>query len=138
MKHSTLPRAAVLLGALFLTIALAGCSRASRQEQADQAPNIAVALTIAPSPARVGAAQALIKLTDAAGQPVIGATVQLKGDMSHPGMRPVLVEARPGGSGIYEAAFEWTMAGAWIVTVTATLPDGRTAVRRFDFSVTAP
>jgi hypothetical protein len=38
-------------------------------------------------------------------------------------------------AGEYRAAFEWTMAGDWIVTVTATLPDGHVATRQFPITI---
>lgn len=138
MKHRKLLFTALMVGALLLAVALAGCSRASRQEQSDQAPDVAVTLTVAPSLAQVGAAQALVELTDASGQPIANAKVSLKGDMSHPGMRPVLAEATATAPGRYEAEFNWSMAGDWYVLVTAELPDGRTALRRFDLTVQAP
>ena len=138
MKHRATSLLAVMAGTLLLVSAFAGCSRASRQEQADQAPDIALALTVMPSPLKVGAAQALVELSAADGQPIRGAAVHLKGDMSHPGMRPVLAEAAAGDNGVYQADFQWTMAGDWVVTVTVELPDGRTAVRHFNLSVAAP
>ncbi len=56
--------------------------------------------------------------------------------MTHAGMQPVLADAGSGADGVYPADFEWTMSGDWVVTVTAALPDGRTALRRFDLTVT--
>ncbi len=37
--------------------------------------------------------------------------------------------------GVYRTDLEWTMAGDWIVTVTATLADGQTVEQQFDLSV---
>ena len=74
-------------------------------------------------------------MQDASGAPVEGATVSLKGDMSHAGMQPVLAEASGGAGGIYQSPWVWTMSGDWIVTITAVLPDGRTLVRRVDLAV---
>lgn len=120
---------------IVLLAATAGCQRASQQAAADQAPEIAAALAIDPDPAVVGPASLRVMLTDASGAPVEGASVSLQGDMSHAGMAPVLAEASGGANGVYEALWMWTMAGDWFVTVTATLPDGRTLVRRFDLAV---
>jgi hypothetical protein len=50
-------------------------------------------------------------------------------------MKPVLAEVGDGEGGKYETPFEWTMGGDWIVTVTATLPDGRTAQQQFTYTV---
>ncbi len=57
--------------------------------------------------------------------------------MSHAGMKPVLANISEGESGVYAVPFEWTMGGDWFVAVTATLPDGRVATKRFDLSVGA-
>jgi hypothetical protein len=53
-------------------------------------------------------------------------------------MQPALASASAAAAGVYEAQWMWTMAGDWFVTVTATLPDGRTLVRRFDLTVAGP
>jgi hypothetical protein len=118
-----------------LVLSVAGCQRASQQQGGDEAPDVAMALTFAPDPAAVGPAQLTVTLADRAGQAIDGATMRLKGDMSHAGMQPVLADASGAGRGVYAADFTWTMAGDWFVTVTADLPDGRTAVRRFDLAV---
>lgn len=114
---------------------LAGCQRASLQAVADQAPDVRVTLDVAPNPPAVGTARLIIHLADAANQPIDSATVSVRGDMSHAGMKPVIATAAGDTGGNYSTGFEWTMAGDWIVTVTAVLPDGRTAMRRFDLSV---
>lgn len=124
--------------ALFLLAAGAGCQRASQQAQVDQAPEIAAVFTFEPDPALVGPATLQVRLTGASGAPVEGASVSLKGDMSHAGMTPALAEASGGAGGVYQAQWVWTMSGDWFVTVTATLPDGRTLLRRFDLAVSRP
>ncbi|MGB1288922.1 MAG: FixH family protein, partial [Aggregatilineales bacterium] len=63
------------------------------------------------------------------------ATVAVRGDMSHAGMIPVMVEASEGTEGEYEIPFEWTMGGDWAVEITATLPDGRSTQRTFEYSL---
>lgn len=124
-----------LVLAALVMVSLAGCQRASQQEAVDQAPEIAALLTIDPNPAVVGPANLSVQLTDASGAPIEGATVSLKGDMSHAGMQPVLADAAETAAGGYEARWVWTMSGDWFVTVTAALPGGRTLVRRFDMTV---
>jgi hypothetical protein len=140
LRQSTIVAAPPLRGWLLIVLivflaATAGCQRASQQAATDQAPEIAAALAIDPDPAVVGPANLQVTLTNAGGAPVAGAAVSLKGDMSHAGMKPVLAEASGGANGVYQAQWMWTMAGDWFVTVTATLPDGRTLVRRFDLTV---
>ena len=112
----------VLLGALWGT---AGCRNA-----APAAPAIEVALQVAPQPPREGEATVTVRLTDPAGKPVTGADVKLEGTMSHPGMQPVLVSAREGTPGTYQAPLQFTMGGDWFIIVTATLADGRSVERQ--------
>lgn len=45
--------------------------------------------------------------------------------MSHPGMAPVLSEAREIAPGRYQSIMKLSMAGDWYVLVHVTLPDGR-------------
>jgi hypothetical protein len=60
--------------------------------------------------------------------PLEGAEVRVEGNMSHAGMVPVLATAQEEAPGIYAVSdFRFTMAGDWILTTRATLPDGRWA-----------
>lgn len=125
----------LFLALALLGLLLGGCARASRQANT---ADVQMELTAVPDPAAVGDAQLLIRLHDSAGNPINDARLSVKGDMSHAGMQPVLAEL-DGGSpeGVYEVPFTWTMAGDWIVTVEATLPDGAVAQQRFEMAVAA-
>ena len=127
MKHI------ILASLIVLSFLLGSCRRSTQQN--DEAPDVNMSLAVEPKVPAVGPATLLITLTDADGNPINGAALEIRGDMSHAGMEPVLASAEAGQTGIYEVPFEWTMAGDWIVTVTATLPDGRTATREFDLTV---
>lgn len=116
-----------ILAALIAAMAAAGCQRG-----AQDADNLTVSLRVAPDPPRVGAAQVMVSLRDAAGQPVAGAQVELEGTMSHAGMTPVTAAATEDGPGVYRADLEFTMAGDWIIIVHATLADGRTWQHQID------
>lgn len=77
----------------------------------------------------------MITIKDSDGNPVNDATVDIKGDMSHAGMQPVLGESSSSnGEGMYMIPYEWTMAGDWFVTVNVTLADGTVGSERFDFN----
>jgi hypothetical protein len=128
MKHTT-----ILL--LLLVLLAAGCARASSQPADD---DLAISLASEPDPAVMGEATLRVTVRDTDGQPIEDATVNVKGDMNHAGMVPVLAEAAAGPGGVYELPFRWTMTGSWIVTVDVTLADGTTATRRFDVSVSLP
>lgn len=127
-----------LVLAVLVMVSLTGCQRASQQAPADQAPEISAILAVDPEPALVGPATLSVQLSDANGAPIEGATVSLKGDMSHAGMQPMLADAAETAAGVYKAAWVWTMSGDWFVTATAKLPDGRTLMRRFDLTVRRP
>ncbi len=77
----------------------------------------------------------MITVKDTDGNPINDATVDIKGDMSHAGMQPVLGESSASnGEGMYMIPYEWTMAGDWFVTVNVTLADGTVGSERFDFN----
>lgn len=82
----------------------------------------------------VGEANLLVTIKDQDGTPINNANVNVKGDMSHAGMRPVLGESDSASDGVYTIPYEWTMAGDWFVTVEVTFADGSTATERFDFN----
>jgi hypothetical protein len=107
--------------------------RASQQETQDDGYVMAFeALS-----STVGPAALEIALTGPDGAPVTDATLDVRGDMSHAGMVPVLQEGHSRNhQGIYTIPFEWTMAGDWFVTVEARLRDGQRISRRFDLTVT--
>ena len=128
MKHTT-----ILL--LLLVLLAAGCARASSEPPDD---GLTISLAYEPDPAVMGEATLLVTVCDAAGQPVKDATINVKGDMNHAGMVPVLAGATAGPGGVYELPFRWTKSGSWIVTVDVTLADGAAASRRFDVSVSLP
>jgi hypothetical protein len=130
MKH-TINKALVF--AALLSLALVGCQRIGQQP--DSAADVNVVLSVQPDPPGVGPSRLTISLTDAQGAPIEGARLQIKGDMTHAGMQPVLAEVEEGTDGQYETPFEWTMGGDWIVTVRAALPDGRSTTRQFNLTV---
>lgn len=112
----------------------AGCTR--RSAAPDQAPDLRVdVVELRPDPPIVGEAVLELQLSDAAGSPVQGASVELKADMTHAGMTPVFGDVVDEGDGSYLSTFEWTMAGDWILTVSGTLEDGRTFHRELQVSV---
>jgi hypothetical protein len=112
---------------LVLLLSLAACGRGGR-DLAD----VGVDLAIEPDPPRLGPAVISITLTDAGGQPISGATVELEGNMSHAGMVPVFAQATEIAPGRYQADLEFTMGGDWFILVRAELPDGRSLERTID------
>ncbi len=112
-------------GALVLTaVACRGSSVPENRFEID--------LSVSPTPPAVGPARLTIRITDPDGIPVERAMVHVQGTMSHPGMRPTTVTARPTGDGRFAVEeFNFSMAGDWILNVAVGLPDGRSAQRDF-------
>ena len=97
----------------------------------ETAAEVAAGWSVAPEPPVVGAAVFSLRLTDRpTGRPISGARVRVEANMSHPGMEPAFSSAREVAPGRYEAPLELTMAGDWILSVEATLRDGRTLRRQ--------
>jgi hypothetical protein len=118
---------------LVLLLLLPGCER--QGVKTDEATEVKVELTVEPSPPAMGEALLELYLEDDEGNPIEGADLEIKGDMTHAGMEPVFGQFEEFAGGYYHANFEWTMGGDWIVTITGILPDGRELVRTFDFTV---
>ncbi len=121
----------VWLWFVLLVLLAAGC----RQSDVTPTASLQIELRVEPTPPTVGDAVLVVTLTGADGQPVSDATISARGDMSHAGMAPVLADLDIGDNGVYRLPFRWTMGGDWFVDITATLPDGTTAARRFDLTV---
>ena len=105
-----------------LVFSVFGC----RGEAPGADPGLSLVLAISPTPPGVGPARLLITLRDSSGGLIEGARIEVEGNMSHAGMVPVLDTAQAQEPGRYAVPdFRFTMAGDWILTVRATLPDGR-------------
>lgn len=128
-------QSALLLCALLIGAVLAGCRQQEPEPVAPENAAITIAVTVEPEPPATGEAALIVTLTDPQGQPVAGAQVSARGDMTHPGMVPVLAEAECDDTGRCDIPFEWTMGGDWIVDITATLPDGTAVTQRFEYRV---
>jgi hypothetical protein len=80
---------------------------------------------ISPQPVRVGPVTITLKISDASSKPVSGAHIELEGDMSHPGMAPVMGETKEIEAGRYQGVLQLNMAGDWVVLAHVILADGR-------------
>lgn len=112
---------------LIVPLALAGCSRG------DSTDGTALAWKIDPSPPRRGPAVITFEPFHDDSTPIVGATLEIEGNMNHAGMRPVIGALTETTPGTYVSdSFEFTMGGDWIITVRGTLPDGTTYQATFD------
>lgn len=123
----------LLIVALMAASLMAGCRR-DADTSSDDTIRIELVKPVFPPPR--GSGHLTFRLSDENDEPIDTATLQIRGDMSHAGMTPLLATAEGGQAGVYRVPLEWTMSGDWIVTVEATLSDGRQATRSFNFAVT--
>lgn len=82
----------------------------------------------------LGQTNLMVTVRNENGEPINDAIVNIKGDMTHAGMQPVLGDTSSADNGVYTIPYEWTMAGDWFVTIDVTFADGSTATERVDFS----
>ena len=111
-----------------MLLTLVACQRGGSTDL----PEIGLSMEIAPSPPTVGLAMLTLTLTDADGQAISDAKLDIEGNMNHAGMTPVFSQATEFEPGKYRAPLELTMGGDWFVLVKTTLPDGRTFERQVD------
>ena len=117
-------------GVLFLILgaSLTGCQDSGEAEQ-----DVEISWQIEPEIPRVGTTTINITLRDSSETLVEGASISLEGNMSHPGMQPVLSTADEVEPGRYAAPFEFTMAGDWFIIIRATLPDSSLVEQQINF-----
>lgn len=107
---------------------------ACRQEATLSADNVNLDITVTDS--LVGETTLIVDVTDDEGNPIENpGTLNLRGDMDHAGMVPVIVDAEDSNNGVFTVPFEWTMGGAWTVTATLTLPDEETVTATYDYEI---
>ena len=121
----------VLTAALILTVAVhaawaAGC-------RSDPSDRYTAEWTLDPSPPVAGGeVLARVTLRDDAQKPVVGAKLHLEGQMSHPGMTPVISDLTERGGGTYDARIRITMAGDWVLVLTGQTHGGVRITKQID------
>jgi hypothetical protein len=125
-------------GLLLLLIACLalGATTGCRVDAAQPDDTIHIDLVAPLFPPPAGDGRLALRLSDENDQPIDTAALHIRGDMTHAGMLPIEASAAGGDGGVYRVPVRWTMAGDWIITVEATLNDGRRASRSFDMVVT--
>ena len=93
-------------------------------------PDVTVEWSLNPDRPHVGHSSVSVTLADSTGAALRGADVTIEGLMTHPGMSPVIADAREAAPGRYVADLNFTMRGDWILILEATLADGRTIHER--------
>lgn len=109
----------------------------SSAEMLSEPPEIEIAYQPESNPVKLGDGVVIITVTSGDNTPIADAAITVIGDMAHHGMRPIEGEGTYTDNGRYTVPLRWTMAGNWIVTVRATLPDGRQVEETFSQEVTS-
>lgn len=118
VNHRLLMLLSIIIASLSLSIF--GC-----QSSVETHSDIQLEWEVTPNPPSVGQATLNITLRDSTNELLTGANVNIEGNMSHPGMRPVIAEAEETEPGIYSAPIEFGMGGDWFFIIESTLPDDR-------------
>lgn len=122
----------LLLFIIFMALALSACTPTTAAPVQNKA---GLDLSLDQQPLN-GMQQGLtFTLVDKDKKPVDGATVEIEGNMNHPGMAPVMLKAEGKGNGKYTANIQYTMGGEWSLTVTAKTPAGDSVVKTFSTEV---
>lgn len=118
---------------LLIGILAIGCERGDGSST--DAEDVQIEISVTPDPPQVGPATITVTLTDADGEPITGADLDIEGTMSHAGMEPVLSNTTGDETGQYVTDdFEFTMGGDWIIIVRGELPDGTEIEREIDLA----
>lgn len=130
MHGSVFTRLLVLL----LLFTIAGCRESAQETETPDDYQ----MTLDVESDSVGETTLLVTLLNAESEPVNDAVIDVKGDMNHAGMVPVLGSSENAPEhGVYRVPFNWTMGGEWILVVTASLPDDTTFSEEFNINITA-
>jgi len=96
-----------------------------------------IAVALDPDPPREKGNRLRVQLADANAKPVDGASVSITYDMAAMGAMPEMkstFDAKPAGSGAYEATFDLPMGGSWTIIVDAKAGE-RSASARYTLTV---
>jgi hypothetical protein len=109
----------ITIGSLLvlLSIVLAACSSAATPAAESSGKPVNIKVESDPSPAMMGDAELIFKITDASGNPIEGARVDVSADhtdMSGMGMSGAATDQ---GSGTYSINASFSMTGTWKLTV---------------------
>ena len=110
-------RKMIFIGVLVLSTLLAACSSAATPAETTSSKPVNIQVETNPTPAVMGDMEVVLTITDADGQPIEGATVDVSAkhtDMSGMDMGGTATEQ---GSGRYSINANFSMSGNWKLTV---------------------
>ena len=101
------------------------------RQPVDEPDYIQIELYSDPFPMTFGSAELIVSVTDSRGKSIADANVNVITQELHHHGPEILTIARRYENDRYYIPIFWSMAGQSLITVNATLPDGRTAVEEF-------
>lgn len=117
---------------LLSLLVLVGCRP---EETTPEEVDVTLDIALEPEEPVVGE-DATIAVTLMQGDEAINdATIEVRGDMNHAGMQPVIRTIEEAEDGVYTTDFDWTMAGDWIITVNATMADDTVVTEEFNYTI---
>ncbi|MCA9885346.1 MAG: copper chaperone PCu(A)C [Anaerolineae bacterium] len=117
---------------LLSLLVLVGCRP---EETPPEEANVTLDINVEPDEPVVGEASTIAVTLMRGDEAINDASVEIRGDMNHAGMQPVIRTVEEGTDGVYTTDFDWTMAGDWIVTVNATLADDTVVTQEFSYTI---
>ena len=120
-------RLTLLVTVVAVAMPICGCRR-----EADASSDVKVDLSFDPAPPQMGTSKVILNMTDAKGDPVIGAELKLEGNMNHAGMKPSFATMSETSPGHYTGSLEFTMGGDWFIIVSGKTAEGRQIERKID------
>jgi hypothetical protein len=129
MRKATLVSVFVLFSVL-----LAACGSATAPTEATSAKSVNILLSTNPNPAAVGDVEMIFTITDADGNPIEGAKVDVSAE--HPAMAGMGMSglATEQGGGLYSIKANFSDSGDWVLTVYVR-KDGLDYSEKIDFPV---
>ena len=103
-----------------LTVLLAACGGSAPMQESTSSKDVNIVVASDPSPATTGDVELLLTITDKAGNPIVGATVDVAADhtdMSGMGMSGLATDQ---GDGKYSIKANFDESGNWMLTVKVT------------------
>ena len=119
---------------ILLSILLAACGSAATPTEASSADAVNIVLSTNPNPAAVGDVEITFTITDANGNPIEGAKVDVAAE--HPAMAGMGMSglATEQGGGTYSIKADFSDAGDWVLTVYVR-KDGLDYKEEIDFPI---
>ncbi|MEW6030287.1 MAG: FixH family protein [Chloroflexota bacterium] len=111
-------RKTIFIGVLVLaSVLLAACGGAAEPVDSTSAKPVNIVVSTNPNPAMMGDTEIILTITDADGNPIEGATVDVSADhtdMTGMGMSGLATEQ---GGGKYAITASFSMSGNWLLTI---------------------